>query len=249
MFNIAPNEIPLPAFLDPLLEYLDNVLPEPIYSTLLTFLSHFLSLFSGLLSIITTLLRSNFSDWNAQTILPPLITVLAAYLALVNLYNTTRWFFRTTIFFLKWGAILSMLIGGASWFMATRGQDLATQGIVSVIGSTLWDVINRPEGNAADRKGRSRSQKRKPKAWDSFERHRQWETQADHEEGGKQQNEGARIVKDIAGFAARILGNSGWLDAAKSVIEDATAEIERDGGHPMAKKKTKGKTKAGTRSR
>jgi len=49
-----------------------------------------------------------------------LITLLAAYLALVSIYRTTSWMVRTTVWMMKWGAILSALAAGAGWMMGNQ---------------------------------------------------------------------------------------------------------------------------------
>src|SRR5882762_8101257 len=115
-----PADIPLPAFLDPLLDYLSSRLPPPLFSFLLSLLSHALALFTSLLNLIFTVVSTKPADWDAQTLLPPLITLLAAYLALVSIYRTTSWMVRTTVWMMKWGAILSALAAGAGWMMGNQ---------------------------------------------------------------------------------------------------------------------------------
>src|SRR6267154_831419 len=96
-------DITLPAFLDPLLDFFAEQLPPPLYSFLISLLSHSLALFTALVSLISSLVSSKPWEWDAQTIIPPLITFLAAYLALVSLYRTTSWMVRTSFWFIKWG--------------------------------------------------------------------------------------------------------------------------------------------------
>src|SRR5882762_7233008 len=121
MVDIDPSSISLPAIIDPILSYLSSILPPPLYSFLLTFLAHSLALFTSLISLGYTLLSSRPWEWDAQTVIPPLITFLAAYLALVSLYRTTSWMFQTGMWVMKWGTILGALIAGAGWVAVQTG--------------------------------------------------------------------------------------------------------------------------------
>ncbi|EEB98901.1 hypothetical protein MPER_01509 [Moniliophthora perniciosa FA553] len=138
MANITPADIPLPAFLDPLLDYLSDNLPPPIYSFIITFASHSLALISALSSLFSTLLRTNPSQWDAQTILPPLIAFLTAYLALVSVYRTTTWMVRTSFWFIKWGTILAVLFGGMGWIMGSGGNAVGGPVVTSSLASLIF---------------------------------------------------------------------------------------------------------------
>ncbi|KAH7926691.1 hypothetical protein BV22DRAFT_986085, partial [Leucogyrophana mollusca] len=173
-----PSDIPLPAFLDPLLDYLADQLPPPLYNFLLTFLSHVLALLTALVSLVASLISSKPWEWDAQTVLPPLITFLAAYLALVSLYRTTSWMFRTCLWFIKWGTIFGALTAGAGWYMGNQGGG---RGIVTSLGGILLDMLNgqgqnAPGGTRAPPQTRTKTetQKKRPKTWESFEKHQQW---------------------------------------------------------------------------
>ena len=251
MFPLAPDaaQQPLPAFLDPILELIEDKLPAPAFAAFETFLSNFIALSGGLISIISTLFRTDFSQWNAQTIVPPLITILAAYLALFNLYKTTRWFVRSAFFMLKWGTILSALLGGAGYFMSGWGQEVAANGLTSAAMSALLDMVN---GQGRDATGgdkhryntRSKTRGSKPTMWDSFAQHQDWNKQEAGEQ--EEESEGSKLMKGIAKAAVQVLNNNGWLEAAKSVVEDATTEAKKG---MDSSKGGKGKKKAGTRSR
>ena len=69
-------------FLDPLFSYLSSVLPGPVYSIVESLITHSLALLSALFNFVTTV--ASAQNWDAQKILPPLITLLAAYLALLS---------------------------------------------------------------------------------------------------------------------------------------------------------------------
>ncbi|KAF9241646.1 hypothetical protein BU15DRAFT_87217 [Melanogaster broomeanus] len=136
-----PSDMQLPAFLDPLLDYLSEHLPPELYSFL---------------------------------------TFLAAYFALLSLYRTTSWMFRTTFWCLKWGAILAALAAGAGWYMGN--QDAGGRGLVSSLGGAILGMLNTAGQDAAGaRRERSpqtpRNQGNRPKSWESFEKHQQWQYQ------------------------------------------------------------------------
>src|SRR5882762_10277449 len=149
MVDIDPSSISLPAIIDPILSYLSSVLPPPLYSFLLTLLAHSLALFTSLISLGYTLLSSRPWEWDAQTVIPPLITFLAAYLALVSLYRTTSWMFHIGVWVMKWGTIVGALVAGAGWVAAQAGGmgggngiGLGQGGMMSFLGSLILDTIN-----------------------------------------------------------------------------------------------------------
>ncbi|KIM45136.1 hypothetical protein M413DRAFT_35330, partial [Hebeloma cylindrosporum] len=119
----------LPRFLDPVLEFLSNNLPSPLYALLLKVLSHSLGAIAALTTLCESLLSSSPSNWNAQTLLPPIITILAAYLALASLYRTTSWLIRLIFWFMKWGTLLGILMGGVGYLIGGAvGNAVGNQG-------------------------------------------------------------------------------------------------------------------------
>src|ERR1700755_3405051 len=84
MANVDPLQIPVPEFLRPLFSYISSCLPPPVSNALLILIAHGLAFFNALLGLGTALISSKPSDWDAQRIIPPLITLLAAYLALAS---------------------------------------------------------------------------------------------------------------------------------------------------------------------
>jgi hypothetical protein len=252
-FNIPAATVDLPDFLDPMLSYLEDTLPSPVYSFFINFLSHALALLTALFSLVTSLISTNPSTWDAQKILPPLISIFAAYLALLSLYRTTSWMFRTTIFFIKWGAILGVLIAGAGWFIGNaNGNDLGNYGVISTIGGFVLDTMFSQGQNAAGgtrskskSKTRSRSrpaEKKKPKPWEPFKRHREWQ----HQDGAPadQAADAQKFIGDIVGAAGKVVRESGWWSIAKKIVEGTSgedAEAEVAGGRKQASRKAKSK--------
>ncbi|KAG1816016.1 uncharacterized protein BJ212DRAFT_1356052 [Suillus subaureus] len=229
-----PADIPLPAFLDPLLGFLAEQLPPPLYSFLLSFLSHSLALFTALLSLISSLIASKPWQWDAQTIIPPLISFLAAYLALVSLYRTTSWMVRTTIWFIKWGTILGTLTAGLGWYM---GQSAGgNTSIISSLGGFIWDVLNEPAQSTSSTQRSSRSPKTRtqhksndrPRSWESFEKHKQWQYQ--ERDGNQEGNDAQKIMSNIAKAANRLLAEGGWWDVARGIFDGPNSEDKATSG-------------------
>jgi len=239
----------LPAFLGPLLSYLSDVLPPPLYSFLIDVLSHCLAFITALLTLLSSFLSIHPSQWDAQTVLPPLITVIAAYLGLIAFYRTTSWMFRTTIWFIKWGTILGVLAAGAGWIAGHFGSSVGPYGVVSELGRFLFGTITRSVENGSG-SSRSRSQRnnagsshKKPKSWESFQRHREWRSQK-RREGRAQDPDARELMNDIFNAAGRVLKESGWW----GILGQGTSE----GGSqkPVNRKDPPGKSTAGkSRSR
>ncbi|KAH9983628.1 hypothetical protein BJV74DRAFT_711211, partial [Russula compacta] len=131
MATVAPPQIPVPSFLQPLLSYVSSCLPPPVHNALLTLLAHGLAFFSALLGLGAALISSRPSDWDAQKIIPPLITLLAAYLALASAVRTATWFVRTTAWLIKWGIITAALSAAAAWLLGAGNGNGGGGGIVS----------------------------------------------------------------------------------------------------------------------
>ena len=191
MPNITPADVPLPEIIDPVLSFLSSKLPPPLYSFLLSFLSHSLALFASLLSLVLTLASTKPWEWDAKTLLPPIISIFAAYIALLSLYRTTSWMIRVSVWFVKWGVILAAAIAAAGWY-ATNINGVAipgASGVASGLGGLLVDMLNvngqgeRAVGSRPKPTSRSRTKSSyermegKPKPWHSFEQHRGWQEQ------------------------------------------------------------------------
>jgi hypothetical protein len=215
----------LPAFLDPLLDFLDERLPPQLSSFLTSFLSHSLALLTAFISLVSSLLASKPWEWDAQTIIPPLISFLAAYLALLSLYRTTSWIFRTTFWFIKWGTVVGVLAAGAGWYMGNGGG----RGLVLSLGATLLSALN---GDGRDGAGARipettpRTSKRRSKPWESFEN--QWQYREDNP-AQAQDGDAQQIMSDIVAAANRVLMESGWWDAAKSVFTQSDPQSGEEG--------------------
>jgi hypothetical protein len=273
-----PNTYVLPELLDPLFDYLSNILPPPadrlVDSFLVPLVARGWTLLHSLYSVGLYLFNTDPNAWDMQKILPPVITLLCAYLAMLSFYRTTSWMVRTSLWFAKWGTILATLAGGAGWLAGQqangRGLDLngGMAGLANSVGTILWDVINSPQGGAGGRDGgsgnsrpRRRSQRTKkresssskPKAWDTFDKHAEYKagkaagaSEDRDDEGAPGLMDGKKIMGQIVGFA----GKMGWLDAMKeavdSVAKDLADKAVENAKDSVSGKNSKGKTKAGS---
>ncbi|KAF8070311.1 hypothetical protein FPV67DRAFT_1486896 [Lyophyllum atratum] len=236
----------LPDFLDPVLSYLSDTLPQPLYSFLINALSHCLAVLTAVYALITPLLSTNPFEWDAQTLLPPLITLLAAYLALVSFYRTTTWMLRTSVFLVKWGTLFGTFVAALAWVMGNanaNGNGVAAYGLMSTIRGIVLDYTQGKKRNGRSSRSRSqakplrtRGEKRKPKPWESFERHREW--QYDESQGN---TDAQNVISDILGTTGKYVKESGWWKAVKGVVEGGTptdtVDSESKGGEKQPKTK------------
>ncbi|KAJ3931604.1 MAG: hypothetical protein NXY57DRAFT_1006777 [Lentinula lateritia] len=218
---ITPADIPLPEFLDPALSFLSENLPQPVYSMLISIISYGLALVSALLTLLQSLIFDS-SNWNAQTILPPLLALLSAYFAIVSLYRTTTWMLRTTFWFIKWGTLLAAMAAGAGWLLGNGGNAVGTQSVVNTAAGVILDMINHEEKSDA-RSTRSSSGRKRPKPWDSFKDHRDWQYK---EKDGETTNHDAQILMDsvLSAAGSAIKGSSWW-----GVFNGGGGEMEEKG--------------------
>ncbi|KAF7362071.1 hypothetical protein MVEN_00552700 [Mycena venus] len=252
MDNVTPADLPLPAFLDPLLAYLSDNLPGPVYSFLITFISHLLAVCTALYALLLSLLSTHPLQWDAQTVLPPLIALLTSYLAIVSLYRTTSWMFRTSLWFMKWGTLLGGIVAGTSWLLFQQdGNGLAGRGLVAGLGSMVLNMLNGEGRNAAGGpRTRSRSRKqakkspgtrmKKPKPWDSFEAHREWQYQ---ENGGAGGGDAQDVLADLMDKASKVVTENGWWEVAKGVFAGQGASQEESESSQGQKRKGNTKTR------
>jgi hypothetical protein len=220
--------IGLPECFDYALLYIHDTLPAPLYSLLISILANSLALFTALQTLLTSLISTSPLNWDALTVLPPLISIFAAYLALLSLYRTTSWILRSSIWILKWGTILGALMAGAGWFMGNTVQGgVGNYGAVSNIGGFVLDVINGQGKNAGRSRSRprkshlSRSAGKKPKIWESFERHREWKNQG-KESTSDESTTISQIFNHLLGVASR--GGQWWNVAEYADRNDVEKE-------------------------
>lgn len=240
--DISPANFPLPELLDPVLNYLADTLPSPLYSFLINLLSHSLALFTAAFALVSSLIGTNPMEWDAQMILPPLISLLAAYLALMSLYRTTSWMLRTSFWFIKWGSILGALLGGVAYVMGNaNGNGVGRTGIVSTLGGLVLDMINGHGQNAAGG-SRPKSQARAPRSrTQSFEKGKGARGH-NHQENGEVQ----KIIEDIVGAASKVMKDSGLWNAAMGFVSAGLGKQNGEEEQGDATGSTRQRRKAGT---
>lgn len=255
----------LPAFLDPLLNYLSRKLPEPIYEALLSALSHSLALIAAGLSFISSLGSWKPWEWDAQKVLPPLISFLLAYYALVSIYRTTGWMVRMTFRLLKWGSILSLFFGALGWMMGSTEGGIG--GVVTRLISSTNGGSNGPRGASRQRGSPYGTRQRppRPKAWESFNAHRQWEYREEdaHNANEDRASDVERVIRGIVSTAGRVvtgldmnfLGTAqnflreNGFTASKSSSEGGEDTHEKSNSQSAAQPKRRAQTKAQKRTR
>ena len=178
MDNLQLEPQDLPAFLDPLLDYLVDHLPPPLYDALYSLLTYTILLASSAYTFALSLPSWKPWEWDAQRILPPLISILIAYYTILSVFRTTGWMIRMTVRFIKWGAILGLLGMGAGWYL---GNNDAQGGLAGALRDAAF-------GNGNPQNARDRGQHRqRPPPWESFKAHEDWkydEQEAQRTESG-----------------------------------------------------------------
>lgn len=257
--DLAAN---LPSIIYPLLDYLETLLESypTVYTTIVTLLSHSYALLTSLLSLVSSLFTSSTSDssaFSAEKILPPLITLFTAYLALVSFYRTTGWMIRTAVAFVKWSFVLTSLGALAGYFIANAnvegqgaaGLARAGLGLLPALGGFVGEMLTgqpqntragsrTPSSSSTKSQSQSKSKAKtkpnsrqpRPKAYESWDRHREWQySETQHQDG---QHEGADVQKIIGDIIGGVKENAPvWWEAAKKVVGGLgkDAEDEEDG--------------------
>jgi hypothetical protein len=224
MATAVPPQVPLPPFLEPVLSYISSCLPPPVYSALLILLTHGLAFFSALIGLGSALISSNPSDWNPQRIIPPLITLLAAYLALASAVRTATWFVRTTAWLVKWGIVAAAVSAALAWVLG------ASNGGGGIVPSLIAMVLDKTDGHAAASGSRSRP---RPQAWDSFDEHWEWQFEEQQWNAADAASPAAHVQRFVADALDRARDGS-WLSIARGALQSFSAQerTEENEGEP-----------------
>lgn len=170
---------------------------------------------------------------------------------------------RTSAWFIKWGTIFGALVAGLGWAVgAGYGNGYAVgggRGLVAGLGGVFLDLINgrgqnaaggsrsktRTNSNSRSRPRRKGPPARKPKPWDSFEVHREWQYQQE-EADDQGVRDAQQIISDLVGSAGTVMREGGWWEAAKSVVYGNDQQDERESTNRKSPRtaKAKGKTSA-----
>ena len=221
MANIDPLQIPVPEFLNPLFSYISSCLPAPVSSALLTLITHGLAFLSALLGLGTALISTNPSDWDAQRILAPLITLLAAYLALASAVRTATWFVRTAAWLIKWGIVAAAASAILAWSLgAVGGGGVIVPSLIAMVS----DMFNGRWKDAAAGGSRSSYQRARPlpHAWDSFEEHWEWQFEEEQWNAANPASPAAQVQQFVSDALNRAKDGN-WLTIARGALQNVFA--------------------------
>ena len=231
------------ALVEPLLAFLEERLPPPLYAVIINVLSHVLALSTTAFRLVGALISRPPEEWDLQSILPPIITLLAAYLALVSLYRTTTWMIRLVFWFIKWGSVIGILGLGAGWLAAAVNMN---GGVDNGLLDILSSLINGRSSASMRQKGRAPSprtqapKERRYRAWDKFEGNRDWQYQ---ERTQQVNNEAQVIMQQIVSTANQMFDGHTWWQMAMSVSGMQQQADGDKGTRRTAAKKTTSKSR------
>jgi hypothetical protein len=222
MANVDPPQIPFPDFLNPIFSYISSCLPPPVYGALLTLFAHGLAFFNALLGLGTALITSNPTDWDAQRIIPPLLTLLAAYLALASALRTAKWFVYTTAWLVKWGVVAAAVSAALAWALGGAGN--GGGGIVPSLIAMVSDMLNGRWKDAVTGGSRSSHQRStsRPRAWDSFEQHWEWQFEEEQWNAANAASPAAHVQRFVADALNRARDGN-WLSMARGALQSSFA--------------------------
>jgi len=238
-----PDEYGLPAFLDPVFDWLAVKLsPGIVDNVIIPGLTHTVAFSRSLYDVLLHLMSSRPATWDVEKILPPLITLFGAYLALLSFYRTTSWMLRTTVWFMKWGTMFGALMGGIGYLAGQEGggdlvqgiRNLASSGATGMaksVGAAVWEMINTPgnENQSGGRRTRKKTsttsasdRKTRPGTQSSKDKNGGKNTKGKSKSDSYEDNRGPmsggqdaqKIMGQIVGFAEKM----GWMGAIRDAV-------------------------------
>ena len=221
MSTANPPQFALPNLLEPILSYISSCLPPPVYNALLALVVNGIAFISALLSFGTALISSRPSDWDVQKIVPPLITLLVAYLALSSAVRTATWFVRMTTWMIKWGIIAAVASVATGWIFGGGGV------VPTLVGMGLGMLNGYEQDTAGGPRSSSQHGRARPQAWDSFDQHWEWQL-------NEQQADTASPAQHVQQFVADALQRSkdeSWWSIARGAVQSFSdpGPSKRDG--------------------
>ena len=192
------------------LDYLSATLPPPLYSFTLTIISHAHTAASAFISLSTSLIVENPSEWRVEAILPPIITILAAYLALASLYRTASWAIRLSLFFLKWGTLIGVAMAIAG-YLAGKGKDVVANQSSEAVVNIFSGMFNGGTSSKHNRQSKPR-RKDRSKPWHPF---KEWQYQ-EQPKVPETNPSAQQLMNSIVRAAEGALGGTWWGAAINS---------------------------------
>jgi len=219
MANVVPPQGPLPPFLDPLFSYLSSCLPAPVSKALLIVLAHGLAFLNAFIGLGSALISSKPSDWDAQKIVPPLITLLAAYLALTSALRTATWFIRTATWLVKWGIVAAAVSAALAWLL---GAGSGGGGIVPGLIAMVSDKLNGPGQDAGSRSSTSQRARSRPQTRESFDKYWDWQFEEQQWNAADVASPAAQVQQFVAN-ALNVARDGSWLSVARGALQGFSA--------------------------
>ncbi|KAI0801843.1 hypothetical protein BC629DRAFT_1438442 [Irpex lacteus] len=240
----------LPEFLDLILDYISTVLPPPIYNIFEYLLSQVYTLLCSLLTLSLTLSRSIINNaegghvlqrlerwWDsldATEVIPPLLTLVAAYLALLSFYRTSKWMISMAIYLVKWGFILITLGTAAGWYLSSISGGGAEDGIARQWGVTqaVGGLVNQfLDGQAQKSSINSKSQVKRPVMYELRNTQQGWQdSETQSHSGGDALADARHVVSQILAGGGdwwkTLLGTSGERETRRQRRERAAQTLQ-----------------------
>ena len=188
-------------------QYLRDAVPPLLYRSLVSCLSHAVSAANAFVSLCATVRTTD--DLTVQALLPPIVTILAAYLALRSMYRTAAWAVSLVFWLAKWGVILAIIFAGYAF----------------VTGS-VDNLRDCPGGDCSNRDGIGFKQRTRPSR-PRVQIHQGWQYQHAQSKDSKEQQRSPEvqqlfnIVNKAADFA---LGENQWWKAVNGLVSGGNAE-------------------------
>lgn len=210
--------------LSPLFDYLRETLPPPLYSFAISVFSHAHTAATAFISLSASLMGENPLDWRAEAILPPIITILAAYLALASLYRTASWAIRLSFFFLKWGTLIAVAMAIVGYLGGQGTDALANQrgGVANFFSSMFGS------GTSSKHKRQPHRRKERPKPWHTFKESKEWQFQQQPEVPNTTPS-AQQLMNAIVHAAEGALGGNWWGAVIRNGFATSTKETESRG--------------------
>lgn len=222
----SPPSFDFSNLLEPILSYIASCLPPPVYNALFALVVNGFAFIRALLGFGTALVYSRPSDWDVQKIVPPLITLLVAYLALSSAVRTATWFVRMTTWMIKWGIIAAVASVAAGWIFGGGGV------VPTLVGMAL-NMLNGDGQDAAGGPRGSRQQGRaRPQAWESFDQHWEWQFEEKQWNAEDATSPAQHVQQFVADALQRSKKDGGWWSVARGALQSFSdpSPSQRDGG-------------------
>ncbi|KAF9529269.1 hypothetical protein CPB83DRAFT_852972 [Crepidotus variabilis] len=223
----------LPPILEPLLDRLAESLPPSVYEVAVGLLSHSFAAITAIVRLCASFLNRNPSEWTAEALLPPIITILAAYLALSSMYRTASWAIRLTFFFVKWGSLIGIIMAFAGYIAANGGAAVGNQqaGLNQALGGLFSSLLG---GETSPQRKRQSRPKYPSKQGKAKAQSQGWQYQ---EQGtGSGNPEAQQLMDSIVDAAGKVMGGDWW-----GAVSSFGQGNNQDAGKKHAQKEGRGR--------